>query len=277
MNEVTPIRAGSAFAELRWQLARLSWPEWRHQPWRHLTALLAVVLGVALAFSVQLINDSALSEFSAAVRSVNGQPDFELRAQRGGFDESIYGRVANDPRVALASPVIEIETNAWNAAGERVALRVIGIDPLLAAQLSPDMLPRPRSDGGGGDSRNRLFDPDGVYLNAAARQRLAAPDSNEPESRSSVKLQAGIELLELPVFGSVAAGGPPLAVMDIAGLQQRFGWLGRLSRIDVRLLPGADRQTLVDASGHYPPACVRRHLMRPRNGSRMCHAPTGSI
>ena len=56
-------------------LRRLSWPELRHHPWRNLAALLAVMLGVALAFSVQLINQSALSEFSAAVRAVNGVPD----------------------------------------------------------------------------------------------------------------------------------------------------------------------------------------------------------
>ena len=56
-------------------LRALSWPELRHHPWRNLAALLAVMLGVALAFSVQLINQSALSEFSSAVRAVNGQPD----------------------------------------------------------------------------------------------------------------------------------------------------------------------------------------------------------
>ena len=49
-------------------LRELSWPELRHHPWRHLAALVAVMLGVALAFSVQLINQSALSEFAAAVR-----------------------------------------------------------------------------------------------------------------------------------------------------------------------------------------------------------------
>ena len=53
-------------------LRQLSWPELRHHPWRNLAALFAVVLGVALAFSVQLIDQSALSEFSAAVRSING-------------------------------------------------------------------------------------------------------------------------------------------------------------------------------------------------------------
>jgi putative ABC transport system permease protein len=43
--------------------------EWRHHPWRHGAALLAVALGVALAYSVHLINSSALAEFSAAVRT----------------------------------------------------------------------------------------------------------------------------------------------------------------------------------------------------------------
>ena len=38
--------------------------EWRHHPWRHALVALAVSLGVALAFSVQVINDSALAEFA---------------------------------------------------------------------------------------------------------------------------------------------------------------------------------------------------------------------
>ena len=37
-------------------LRQLSWPELRHHPWRNAAALVAVMLGVALAFSVHLIN-----------------------------------------------------------------------------------------------------------------------------------------------------------------------------------------------------------------------------
>lgn len=47
-------------------------------PWRNFAA--AVMLGVALAFSAHLINALALSEFSPVMRSVHGQPHFELRA-----------------------------------------------------------------------------------------------------------------------------------------------------------------------------------------------------
>ena len=54
-------------------LRQFSWRELTHHPWRNAAAVVAVMLGVALAFSTHLINASALSEFSQAVRAVNGQ------------------------------------------------------------------------------------------------------------------------------------------------------------------------------------------------------------
>ena len=93
-------------------LRTFSWQELRHHPWRSAAAAVAVMLGVALAFSVHLINASALSEFSSALRTVEGEPDLELRATQGGFDEALYARVAADPGVRLASPVLEVSTLA---------------------------------------------------------------------------------------------------------------------------------------------------------------------
>jgi putative ABC transport system permease protein len=205
----------------------------RHHAWRHASAWLAVVLGVALAFSVHLINESALGEFSAAVRQVNGQPDFELRAQRGGFDEALYARVALHPRVAVASPVIEIDTYALDARGARVPLRLIGLDALVAAPLSPGLLPRLDA----GADRLALVDPGAVFINAAALQRLG--------NAAEVQVQTSGRSVTLKRQGSVVTDGPPLAVMDIAGAQAAFGWIGRLSRIDVRLVPGADRDAVL--------------------------------
>ena len=71
-------------------LWRLSWREWQAHRWRHGMALLAVALGVALAWSVHLINASALAEFAAAVRAAHGEPDLSLRAQRDGFDDALF-------------------------------------------------------------------------------------------------------------------------------------------------------------------------------------------
>ena len=210
-------------------LRQVSWPALRHQPLRHAVAVLAIALGVALAFSVQLINASALGEFSAAVRQVNGQPDLELRAQREGFDEALFARVAAQPGVRLASALIEIDTQAFDATGQPVALRVIGLDALAAAPLTPALMPRPA----GGADRLAIVDPSAIFLNAAAARRLG--------DAAGVRLRAGSGTATFAVRGTVLADGPPLAVVDIAAAQTAFGWLGRVSRIDVRLAPGIDR------------------------------------
>ena len=210
-------------------LRQLSWPELRHHPWRHGAALLAVMLGVALAFSVQLINQSALSEFSSAVQAVNGAPDFELRGQRGGFDEALYARVATHPQVAIASPVIELDTFAFDPSGERVALKIVGIDALIAAPLAPALMPRPTA----GAQRLAMLAPDAIFLNARAQQRLG--------DAAQVRVQSSTGSVTLNVQGSIAAQGGAVAVMDIAGAQSNFDRIGKLSRIDVRLRPGADR------------------------------------
>ena len=222
----------------RWPalFGQLLWPELRHHPWRNGAALLAVMLGVALAFSVQLINQSALSEFSAAVRAVNGAPDFELRAQRDGFDEALYTRVALHAQIAIASPVIEIDTFAVDDRPEakdvRVALKIVGLDALVAAPLSPALAPRPAD----GADRLALLAPDAIFLNPLARQRLAG---------ETLRVQTGRGSAVLRVQGTIAAPGSALAVMDIAGVQRHFGWTGRLGRIDVRLRPGADRERVL--------------------------------
>ena len=217
--------------------------EWRHHPWRHGAALMAVALGVALAYSVHLINTSALAEFSSAVRAANGEPDLTLRGQR--FDDALFERVATDPGVELASPVLEIDTYARAADGRRVAVRVLGIDALLAAPLAPALFPAPAE----GEDRLAFLDPDAAFPNAAAREALkpAAGAASGPASApsTSIELQAGPGYARLRLAGTVATGGTSLIVMDLAGAQQHFDALGRLSRIDLRLVPGTDTPALI--------------------------------
>ena len=210
-------------------LRHFSWPELRHHGLRHATAVLAVLLGVALAFSVHLINESALSEFSSAVRSVNGQADVSLRAARGGFDENLYPRVAQHPQVALASPVVEATTLAIGPRGQKQSLKILGLDPMVAAPLAPQLIPRLAQ----GEDRMALFATDAVSLNAQARQKLGA------EPGDHIDVQVGLALKRLRVVGTVIAGGEALGVMDIAAAQVVLGTLGQVNRIDVKLLGGA--------------------------------------
>ena len=222
---------------MRALLRTFSWQEIRHHPWRNLAAVVAVMLGVALAFSVHLINNSALSEFSQAVRAVNGQPDLELRAVQGSFDEALYARVANHPQVAMASPVLEISTYALDEngnQGQRQQLRVIGVDALAVASVAPGLMPVPGKDA----DRMALFAPSAVFLNPAARQVFAS---------GRLQLQDGLKLRSVTVAGSVNAGGGPLAVMDIGAAQDLFGRGGQLSRIDLRLKTGVEPSRFIDA------------------------------
>jgi len=206
-------------------LATYSWQEVRHHAWRSATAVLAVMLGVALAFSVQLINASALDEFASAARSASGQPDLDLRAAEGALDEGLYARVAGDAQVAWASPVLELQTLALARDGGRTPVRVLGVDALVVGATAAQLMPVPAE----GADRLDVLAPDTVFPNAAARQVL-------PPGR--VRLQAGLSLHELRVAGSTAAGGGPLLVMDIGAAQDLFGRAGQLTRIDVRLKPG---------------------------------------
>ena len=156
-------------------LRTFSWQDLRHHPWRSLAAVIAVMLGVALAFAVHVINASALDEFSQAVRAVNGQPDLELRAMQGHLDEALYGRLATHPQVARASPVLELSAvaapaEASGAQAARVPLRVLGADALLLPAVAPALMPRPWAQA----DRFALFSPATVFLNAGGLQAARA-------------------------------------------------------------------------------------------------------
>ena len=219
-----------------WALLKtFSWQELTHHPWRNAAAVVAVMLGVALAFSVHLINASALDEFSQAARSVSGQADLELRSVQGQFDETMYVRLAKHPDVALASPVLEVATYALSD-GDKHSLQVVGIDALVVGFVAPDVMPLPNA-GAQGD-RFALFAPNQVFLNAAAQRLLKLQADN---GRAELKLQSGAQLHTVRVGGSVRAVGRALAVMDIGAAQDLFDKHGLLSRVDIRLRPGVDR------------------------------------
>jgi putative ABC transport system permease protein len=218
-----------------WTLLRtFSWQEVRLHPWRHLVAVLAVMLGVGLALSMHLINASALSEFSAAVQGASGEPDARLRHAADRLDDRWLEVLQAHPAVRVAAPVLEAQTLALDERGERVPVRLLGIDALTMPLIQPALALHPAREGG----RLDLFAPDAVFRNPAAEAALGP-------RRTAVELQTGLERATLRVAGTVAQGGSPLLVMDIAALQDLLQRDGYLSRIDLRLQPGADADALL--------------------------------
>lgn len=249
-------------------LRTFSWQDLRHHPWRSAAAVAAVMLGVALAFAVHVINASALDEFSQAVRAVNGQPDLEVRPMQGTLGEDLFAQVATHPDVARANPVLEATAMARPAvhtspATAPTALRLLGADALLLPAMAPALMPRPWE----GAARDALFAPATVYLNPAALQALGMPlEGAQP--RPTLRLQTGLHTLAVQVAGTVSAPGAPLAVMDIGAAQDLLGRVGQLTRIDLQLQPGTDRSAFRQALQALPGWPAQATLAEPGDAAQ---------
>ena len=203
--------------------------EWRAHPVRGLMATVAIALGIALGFAIHLINSAAFNEFSAAVNSVSGQSDLQLSSAQSFFDERAYARISQRPEVALASPVLELDSAVD---GQRSPLKILAVDMFRAGAISPDLMGVPAE----GKPFDLLAD-DSIFLSAAAMEWL------KKKPGDTVKLRAGIRTVELRVAGGLvrARAGHRVAMMDIGTAQWRFDRLGLLSRIDLKLLQGVRR------------------------------------
>jgi putative ABC transport system permease protein len=246
----------------------------RARPWRALIQVAAIATGVALGYSVNLINASALDEFSTAERSLAGTADVSVVGSASGFDEQWYGRIAADPSVAFAAPLLEVEatlagqSSATGSAGPPAALHIVGVDALRSAWLEPDLVgvPPPAASGApGGSHLGEALLGDGLYASAAVLAQLHLAVGG------TVTVVVGDHRVELPIIGTLAAAREPIASMDLGFAQWRLERLGRLSRIDVKFVPGVDALA-VQRGWHLPDSMRVEHRQtavdREQHGSR---------
>lgn len=198
----------------------------KQHPGRVIVALLAIALGVALGFAVQLINASAVNEFSQALQALSGTADLTVRGPRSGFDEALYPSLARDDDVAVASPGLDVQASV---VGQEDALRIIGLDALRAARIQPLVI---------GETEDALdaLRGDTIFLSPAARAWLQAKIGD------ALVVRVGSAEKRLRVAGWLPAEGTRarVGVMDIGAAQQVFDRYGAITRVDLRLRPGVD-------------------------------------
>ena len=231
MSELSAPLASPATTRLlsRWLLLG----EWRAHPVRALVAILAIAIGVSLGFAIHLINAAAFNEFSTAVKSLSGQADVQVAGREALFDESIYPWLAQRDGVAVASPVLDLHAAAADRAGKDGApLHILALDVFRAGYISPDLIGAPAE----GQPFDTLAD-DAIFLSPAALRWLGVAQG------ATIALQSGTGQVPLRVAGSLqsARAGQRIAVMDIGAAQWRFNKLGKLSRIDLKLRQGVNR------------------------------------
>lgn len=241
----------------RWMIAG----EWGAHPARVIVAALAIAVGVALGFAVHLINASALSEFARAIKTVNGDAELQVHAVTPlGFDEALYPKLARLPGIAGASPVVEI--NAVADTAEHPSVTLLGLDVLRAAAVTPSLVgenlassaPAAKTQTGetsaAPSTSDEAFDTRALFLSQAALEGTGKHIGDD------IQLSADGRTLPFRIAGTLP-GVPDnqnVAVMDIAAAQWRFGSLGRLQRIDLKLAEGANETRLRDAVAAILPA-----------------------
>ncbi|QYG07352.1 FtsX-like permease family protein [Janthinobacterium sp. PAMC25594] len=207
--------------------------EWRAHPVRAFVAILAIAIGVSLGFAIHLINAAAFNEFSTAVKSLSGQADVQVAGREALFDESIYPWLAQRDGVAMASPVLDLQAAVAGRAGKDGGpLHILALDVFRAGFISPDLIGAPAE----GQPFDTLAD-DALFLSPAALRWLGVAQGD------TIALQSGTGQVRLRVAGSLqrARAGQRIAVMDIGAAQWRFNKLGKLSRIDLKLRQGVNR------------------------------------
>ena len=202
---------------------------------RLLLTLASIALGVALAGAVHTVHTSALAEIDRAARALAGKADAEVRGPRNGFDDALFAVVARHPGVAVASPVVEVDAPLGDRRG---TLRIVGIDAMRAVRLQPGFVLQ--STATAAPQASSLVDPDALWLTPRAASRLGVKAGDD------IHVIAGTSAVKLHVAGVLEGlgGAGDLAVMDIAAAQWRFQRVGSLSRIDLRLRPGASLAAL---------------------------------
>jgi putative ABC transport system permease protein len=230
---------------------------WREQPGRLFLSLFAVALGVALGLAIHLVNRSALSEFSDALALVNGQAQRQVTAATGAFQDTVFNDVAQLRGLSAASPVIEVLVEIQGA-----KVKLIGLDMLRALEVTPELVMV--TDVAPSQARDPLsgFRGDMVYLSEAVLKTI------NKRVGDKVWIALGTVRQEFDIAGrlSQVPAGQAMATTDLATLQWRFAsaspeWMGKLSRIDLKLDEAQDKPATDAALIKLLAALSRQHAL----------------
>jgi putative ABC transport system permease protein len=119
-------------------------------------------------------------------------------------------------------------------------LKVVGIDPFRAAQLQPALVDAASTASRQGQG---LLEENSVWLSPAASQML------DLQIGDDLDVQVALDRVRLRVAGLLPPGAyrQPVAMVDIATAQWRLQRLGRIDRVDLRLVPDANPAAVREA------------------------------
>lgn len=199
-------------------------------------AVLAVALGVAAYFAIQLANATAVASFAQSVDVVASRVNLQVFALGNGFDERALLRVQSLDGTRSAAPVVagELLLGARpNELDSGETIRVMGVD-VTRAVLPPGACatctaPQKPFDLDGFINRR------GIIVSQRVARRYGA------FAGSVLEGFAGPRRVRLHVMGVIPAGtagvDSSVAFVDVATAQEVFEKTGKLDRIDLVVEP----------------------------------------
>ena len=195
-----------------------------------------VALGVALYLAIQIANHSANRAFEASVDLVAGKAQLEVSAPAGNLPDKFLPRIAAQPGVAAATPIVRGFVSLPKLPGEYLDLLGIDIftnEPFRTSQLT--------------DFNGRTFDLQ-KWLRTPASIALSEDFARQHHLREgdslAVQLNGKTEHLTISFIlrrsGEISNADPHFAAMDIGWAQEFLGRRGALDSISIRLTSEAD-------------------------------------
>ena len=116
-------------------LARIAFRYLRRHPWQLTLAVLGIALGVAVAVSIDLANESARRAFALATEAVTGRATHQIVGGPSGLADELYRALRVDLGARAAAPVLTGDVAASDFPGR--AFTVLGVDPFAEAPFRP--------------------------------------------------------------------------------------------------------------------------------------------
>src|SRR2546428_1475189 len=210
-------------------------------------AIVALAIAVAGVAAIDLVNRAVLLTFTEVVDTMAGRAALQVNAGEDGlFSEEVAPRIASVPGVEIAVPVVTATAFTTDESGE--VLSVLGVDvadesAVRIYETSEALIAAP--------SRSRVKDPLG-FLNQpdsvavthafASRRGLAVGEELSLETAMGRRRFVIRGLLEAE--GVARAFGGSLVIMDVQAAEEVFTRPGFVTRVDVVVMRGADRDAV---------------------------------
>lgn len=243
----------------------------RH-PWQAGLAVLGIALGVAVAVSVDLANASAVRGFELSTTTLAGRATHAVETDGPGLPDGLVARIAREPGVGPAAPVVEgygtarpVEAEARDRARDAahrdgdgggepgLTLKVLGVDPFAEGPFRPG-LTAPGEPGTAAGSARGTGGEDGTAAGATELvtrpgtgllTRATARELGVEPGLGFVLEVAGrsheVELLGVldPADDASRESLAGVLVTDVATAQELLDRVGRVDRIELILPEGA--------------------------------------